>query len=393
MGAAAAGAGAGAPLAEIIAALELAYPPALAEPWDTGIGLTCGDPDAIVTAVSLAVDVDPATVAEARAMGAELLLTHHPLLFRPVQTVAANTDKGALIHRLISGGVAHFAAHTNADRAVGGVNDALAEAIGLVDAAPMIAVAAAALDKIVVFVPEAQADAMVAALAAAGAGALGDYTEAAFVSVGQGRFTPMPGAWPAIGSVGVAERVAEARIEMVAPSAARSQVVAALRAAHPYEEPAFDVIPMAAIPPAAGVREGLGRIGRLPAPMSLAAFTAHVAAVLPATAWGVRAAGDPRHTISTVAVCGGSGGSALAAAAGADVYVTSDITHHTAAEHVADPGRPALVDIAHWAGEWPWLTRAAGVITAAFGDRVATRVSMLRTDAWTLRADAAAGAR
>lgn len=374
----------GVPLAEIIAVLESAYPPALAEPWDTGIGLTCGDPGSLVSSVLLAVDVDPVTVAE--AAGAGLLLTHHPLLFRPVQSVAADTDKGSLLHALIRGGVAHFAAHTNADRAIGGVNDALADALGLVDTRPMVPAAAPVLDTIVVFVPEQDADAMVAALAAAGAGALGDYTEAAFVGRGEGRFTPMPGAHPAVGAVGTSQRVAEARVEMVAPVARRAAVVAALRAAHPYEEPAFAVTPMAAVPPAGGVRSGLGRIGRVPQPMPLAAFTAHVATVLPATAWGVRAAGDAARMIETVAVCGGSGGSEMAAAAPADVYVTSDITHHTAAEHIADPLRPALVDIAHWAGEWPWLARAAAVINEAFGEAVTTRVSTARTDAWSLHA-------
>ncbi|MBN9611238.1 MAG: Nif3-like dinuclear metal center hexameric protein [Actinobacteria bacterium 69-20] len=373
-------------LAEVLAALDAAYPPRLAEPWDTGIGLTCGDPDDEVRHVLLAVDVDPVTVRQARDVGAQLLVTHHPLLFRPVQSVAASTAKGSLLHTLIRSGIAHVAAHTNADRARGGVNDAFAEALGLVDAVPLVPVTPPALDKVVVFVPVDHADAMVSALAAAGAGTIGDYAEAAFVSAGEGRFTPMPGAHPAIGAVGVAERVAEARVEMVLPPARRADVVAALRAAHPYEEPAFDLYEMAPMAPAGGVREGLGRLGRLPAPMTLSAFTAHVASALPATAWGVRAAGDPDRVVEAVAVCGGAGGSELpsATASGADVYVTSDLSHHVVAEHVVDQARPAVVEVAHWAGEWPWLARAAAVIEAAFGAAVTTTVSTLRTDAWTV---------
>src|SRR5262245_15391059 len=123
---------------DVLATVERAYPPALAEPWDTGIGLTCGDPDDRIDGVLLAVDVDAVTVDEAIGTGASLLLTHHPLLFRPVQTVAANSAKGALVHRMIRAGVAHIAAHTNADTAVGGVNDALADVLGIGGTRPLV---------------------------------------------------------------------------------------------------------------------------------------------------------------------------------------------------------------------------------------------------------------
>ena len=170
---------------------------------------------------------------------------------------------------------------------------------------------------------------------------------------------------------------------MVAPRALRSTVVAALRAAHPYEEPAFDVVEL--VPPDEP-GTGLGRVGRLPAPMTLTGFVGYVAARLPATAAGVRAGGDPQRLISTVAVCGGAGDGELdaATAAGADVYVTSDLRHHVAAEHLADPGRPALVDVAHWAGEWPWLQRAADTITAELPGSVSVTVSQRCTDPWTV---------
>ena len=117
---------------DVQAVLEAAYPRSFAEDWDTGIGLTCGDPEAEVSTVLLAVDVDRATVREAIDLGAQLLLTHHPLLFRPVQSIAADTEKGALLHPMLRAGLAHVAAHTNADSAVGGVNDALAAVLGTV---------------------------------------------------------------------------------------------------------------------------------------------------------------------------------------------------------------------------------------------------------------------
>jgi putative NIF3 family GTP cyclohydrolase 1 type 2 len=176
--------------------------------------------------------------------------------------------------------------------------------------------------------------------------------------------------------------VAETRLEMVLPRGRRAAVVAALRASHPYEEPAFDVLELAPIPSS----RGLGRIGNLPGPERLAAFTERVARCLPATAWGVRAAGDPDRMIGRVAVCGGAGDSALDAAltAGVDAYVTADLRHHPASEHLLRPGAPALVDVAHWASEWPWCEQAAGVVRAALGGSVEVRVSRLRTDPWTL---------
>ena len=260
-----------------------AYPPELAEDWDTGIGLTCGDPDEIVYSVLLAVDADEATVDEAIRLGAGVLLTHHPLLFRPVQSVAEHTSKGALISRMILAGVAHLAAHTNADAAMGGVNDALAGTLGLTELRPLV----------------------------------------------------------------------------------------------PRES--------------TGVT-GSGRIGRLPGPLSLREFVAYVADRLPATAAGVRAAGDPDRMLSTVAVCGGAGDGFLdaAAAAGVDVYLTSDLRHHVVAEFVADRSHPTVVDVAHWAGEWPWLAAAAALLQSEH-DTLTVTVSNTRTDPWTLHAPSAMG--
>ena len=369
-------------VADLQRALERAYPPALAQEWDTGIGLTCGDPQAPVRRVLLAVDVDLVTVAEAVETDVQLLVTHHPLLFRRVQSVAAYTAKGALLHRLIRAGIAHLACHTNADDAVGGVNDALAARLGLADVRPLEPAAEPALDKIVVFVPVAATEAVLAAMGAAGAGRLGDYTDAAFVSAGTGRFRPGPAATPAVGVAGRLELVEEQRVEVIAARTDRAAVVAALRAAHPYQEPAFDVLELADRPG----RAGSGRIGRLPEPLSLNDFTELVARTLPPVAAGVRAAGDPTRRVRDVALCGGAGGSLLDAAtrSGADVFLTSDLSHHVVAEHVADPRRPAVVEVAHWAGEWPWLAAAAGVVEAATAGTVTSTVSTFRTDPWTV---------
>lgn len=367
-------------LAEITAVLEAAYPPALAEDWDA-VGLVCGDPAEPVSSVLFAVDAVPETVDEAIETGARLLVTHHPLLLRGVHGVGADTPKGALLHRLIRNGVGLYTAHTNADSADPGVNDALAEALGLAVTGPLQPKPADPLDKIVAFVPTGAAiRAVHEALSAAGAGEIGDYSHCSFATAGTGQFLPHAGANPAIGEVGRLERVAETRLEMVLPRHRRRAVVEALRASHPYEEPAFDVLELAELPS----RRGLGRVGTIE-PEPLSAFTSRVAAALPETAWGVRAAGDPDRVVERVAVCGGAGDSALSAAvaAGVDAYVTADLRHHPASEHLL-AGGPALVDVAHWASEWPWCAQAAAVIDKELGGSVDTRVSTIRTDPWTL---------
>lgn len=370
-------------LADLITVLDGWFDPRWAEVWDA-VGLVCGDPDEPVTRVLLAVDAVPVTIDEALDGGAQLLLTHHPLLLTPVHGVGADDSKGALVHRMIRGGLAHFVAHTNADVADPGVSDALAARLGLTATGPLEPQVGEPLDKLVVFVPVADAGRLIDALSAAGAGALGDYDRCAWTVEGTGTFRPLPGAHPTLGRVGEIEIVPEARVEMVVAARRRADVVAALRAAHPYEEPAFDLLAQAPLPS----RRGTGRIGELPSAMSLAAFTAYVAARLPSTVWGVRAAGDPARVVRTVAVCGGSGGSlaALARRAGADVLLTADLKHHPVVEEVSERGADgiALVDAAHWATEAPWLDDLAVRLRDHFGTSVDVQVSRRVTDPWTV---------
>jgi dinuclear metal center YbgI/SA1388 family protein len=361
-------------LGDVVAALDELYPPAWAESWDA-VGLVVGDPDAAVRRVLFAIDPVAPVVAEAAERGADLLVTHHPLFLRGTTTVAATTPKGRLVHRLVSGRCGLFVAHTNADVANPGVSDALASTLGLVDTRPLSPSAAEPLDKVVVFVPVGDADAVLDAMAAEGAGAVGDYERCAWRTTGEGTFRPLPGAAPAVGAVGEIASVEEARLEVVLPRGRRDAVVRALLAAHPYEEPAYDVLELATV---LGTR-GLGRVGRLPEPLTLAELTRLAAAALPATSWGVRAAGDPLQVIETLAVCGGAGDDLLAAASCADAYLTSDLRHHPASEA---PEGLALLDAAHWATEWPWLAVAARALSDAVG--VDTAVSSLVTDPWTL---------
>lgn len=282
-------------LADVVRVLERRYPPSTAETWDA-VGLVAGDPDAPVRRVLLAVDPVATVADEALEWDADLVVTHHPLFLRGVHSVAATTFKGALVHRLVRGGCALYAAHTNADAARGGVAEALAGALGVVDLVPLVA-------------------------------------------DGDGE-------------------------------------------------------------------TGTGRVGRLATPTTLRAFAQAVADATPPTAQGVRFAGDPDGRVERVALVGGSGDPFFDAAreAGADVYVTADLRHHPAseqrerAEHDARVGgraTPYLVDLAHFASEWPWLALAARDLVAdlvGLGTTVETRVSVRRTDPWTGRVGSTAGA-
>jgi dinuclear metal center YbgI/SA1388 family protein len=262
----------------VVAALDRRYPRDWAEQWDK-VGLVLGDFDSPVRRVLCVVDCVPETVDQALAAGADLIVAHHPLLLKPVSSIAPDTYKGRIIHRLIRADVALYSAHTNADIANPGVSDALAARLDLTDLRPLV---------------------------------------------------------PAEG-------------------------------------------------PGEGGGRGIGRIGRLAAPMLLDEFVGFAARRLPATTAGVRAAGDPERMIHTLAVCGGAGDTFLtaAAAAGVDAYLCADLRHHPASEYLA-AGGPALLDVAHWASERPWLDEVAEWLRGTFP--VETLVSDLDTDPWTVHA-------
>ncbi len=256
-------------LSDLVDLLHGWYPPATADDWDA-VGLVYGDPGAPVSKVLFAVDPAPEVAREAADWGADLLVVHHPLFLKPVHGFPATTPKGRTLATLAGAGCALLTAHTNADRAVGGVSEAMAHALGLTDVRPLQPSADEAVDKLVVYVPADDADAIRAALAEAGAGLIGDYDHASFSTPGQGRFRPLEGANPTIGSVGRVEIVDEVRIEVVLSRTRRARVVAAMLAAHPYEEPAYDVVELAD----PGTSEtGAGRIGDV-AETTLARFRA-----------------------------------------------------------------------------------------------------------------------
>ena len=361
-------------LQDVVGALDGAYPRDLAEDWDA-VGLVGGDLQAPVSSVLLAVDVTSAVVDEALQAGADLLVAHHPLLLRAVHGVGTDTVEGRLLHRLITGGCGLFTAHTNADSAAPGVSDALARTIGLTDLLPLEPQPEDPRDQLVVRVPSASAGSVAAALTDAGAAQVHVVSEVADVAeVAEAAQVP------------VGSRAGLSRVEGVLPRPQRVQALAAVRRAHPDPEPSVVVHELAASPSP----RGFGRVGTLPQPMSLQAFAEHVARVLPRTATGVRVAGPVHAVVQRVAVCGGSGDSLIGAAraAGADVLVTADLRHHPVCGAM-EAGGPWVVDVAHWASEWPWLMGARERILSALdplGEHLTVVVSRTVTDPWTSRA-------
>ncbi len=343
-------------LAEVIGAVEEWFDPRWAESWDA-VGLTCGDPGADITRALLAVDVTPQIVAEAEAAGAQLLFTHHPLLLTAVHGVPVTDPKGEMVDRMIRAGIAHYVAHTNADVAVPGVSDALADRLGLTGLRPLEVAPEDAPQTLIAFLATDDAAPVVRAVVTAGATRV-------WRTIGVGATRERP-----------SEPAAETRIELTVPPGALPGIVAALDGAPCYVQPQVAV----------GGARGTGRVGELPEAMTLQQFTEHAARVLPPTAWGVRAAGDPYRRVGTVAVCGGSGAPFVAAAhrAGADAYLTADLKHHATLEAVTERGM-ALVDAAHWATEAPWLDVVATRLRGRFGTTVNVTVSATVTDPWTL---------
>jgi len=366
-----------------VALVDRTWPERDAESWDR-TGLQVGDPAAPVGTVLVCLDVTPEVLDEAERAGAQLVLAHHPLLFRPLERLTPDTASGALALRAARAGIALLAAHTNFDVAAGGTSDPVAELLGLRDVRPLVPARlgdAGQQLKLVTFVPAEHTEAVLAALSEAGAGVIGEYTSCSFRVSGTGTFRPSARANPAAGQRERLNHEAEERLEMILPRARAAQAVAALRAAHPYEEVAFDLVPLVAAPEAG---KGLGRIGQLPQPLALRDVAARLAEALPSP--HLRSAGDPALQVRTVAVCGGAGDSLVGAAlgAGADCYVTGDLRHHVALDALTMG--MALIDAGHYATEaaaLPHLRATLAEAASRHGLSARLVASEVRTEPWS----------
>lgn len=365
---------------DLARALEAWAPPASAQSYDN-VGLQVGDSSREITGVIVALDLTSAVIDEAAAAGANLIVTHHPLLFRPLRALTPSSQVGALALRLAERGIALYTAHTNLDAARGGVSFALAETLGLQNV-QFLQGESGHLVKLAVFVPGDHAGAVREALAGAGAGQIGEYEACAFGSSGTGYFRPTEAARPYQGEPGGAlESAEEVRLEVLLPRWKLGQALGAARAAHPYEEMAYDVFAAEQ----ADTRVGMGALGALPEAELLPAFLARVAKALGSEA--LRYAGRDDQRIRTVAVCGGAGRDLIGAArrAGADAYVTADLTYHTFFDALGPGGEAtlALIDAGHYETEQMTEALLVDFLRGAFPgveiSATALRTSPMRT--------------
>ena len=325
---------------EVIQLFESFSPKYLAEEGDP-IGLQVGTLNKKVKKVIVALDVTEEVVDEAVKNEVDLIIAHHPLIFRPLKKIVPDQPAGRTIEKLIKHDIALYAAHTNLDIAEGGVNDMLANALGLQDTSILKVTHREKLYKLAVYVPVSAEEEVREALGKAGAGNLGNYSHCSFSVSGTGRFKPDQEADPFIGSAGELEQVEEVKVEVVVPEPSVNKVVKAMLKAHPYEEVAYDLY---ALENETGKEFGLGRIGSVSKAMSLREYAEHVKKALDVTS--VRVIGDMDAIVKKAAVLGGDGDKFVRTAqfAGADVFITGDIYYHTAVDfkqegmNIIDPG-------------------------------------------------------
>jgi len=312
---------------EIVQEVEKIAPLSLAQDWDN-VGLLIGDSQKDVKNVLLTIDITNVVLAEARRLRTDLIVSYHPVIWDGLKKITPDGPT-AVVYELIRRDIAVFSIHTALDTVSGGVNDALAEIVGIKDGEPLgdfVANPAPANYKLVVFVPVNSAGQLADAVFNAGAGAIGNYSHCGFSTAGQGSFLPLTGAKPAIGKKGKLERVPELRFETIVPAGRRDAVIAAMLKAHPYERPAFDLFKLHND----RSRFGLGRIGKLEKPIPLSRIIARIKAQTGAKTVGI--VGPEKRLVKTAAVCAGSCGKIInnVIAKKADLYLTGELKHHQA---------------------------------------------------------------
>jgi dinuclear metal center YbgI/SA1388 family protein len=347
-------------IADLCTFLEAFAPMRLAAEWDN-IGLLFGDRSAACSRIMTCLTVTPESAAEAIDRRASLIVTHHPILFRPTQRLTADTTEGAMLWRLAQAGIAVYSPHTAFDNAEFGINALLASRLGLNAVVPLRSSSAAERCKLVVFVPVQGLIAVSDALFAAGAGQIGHYRECSFRSEGLGTFFGTEATNPTVGQKGRREEVPEFRLEAVCPMDRVESIVAAMRKAHSYEEPAFDIYPL--VPRPSG--EGEGRLGVLPAPLPLREFGGRVRDQIGSSA--LQICGPPERLVRRVALACGAAAEFQSDAirAGADVFLTGEARFHDCL--AAQSRGIALVLAGHYATERFAVEELAEQIKQAFG--------------------------
>ena len=327
---------------DIVAAVEAFAPPELQEDWDNN-GLITGNPQWDCTGVLCALDATAEVVEEAAQKGCNLLLVHHPIVFRGLKRLNGGDYISAAVIAAIKKDIAIYAAHTPLDNILLGVNGYAAEKLSLQNI-EILQPKRGVLRRLITFAPHEQAEAVRTAVFAAGAGHIGKYSECSFNSTGIGTFKAEAGADPFVGEVGKQHQEEETKIEIVFPAYMEAQVVKALVDAHPYEEVAYDIFTMA------NIHKGIGAgiVGYLPEAVEEKTFLSRLAAAFGLTV--IRHTTFTGRPIKKVALCGGSGAFLIKAAraAGADAYITADVKYH---EFFDAEGKLLLADIGHYESE------------------------------------------
>jgi len=320
--------------------LEDLVPLSLAYDWDN-VGLQVGNKHDKTRNVLVTLDVVERVVDEAIEKDCNLIIAHHPLLFAPLKELDLSSPKGQVIHKLIKHNITVYASHTNLDIASGGVNDMLADQLQLKETKPLIKTYSEQLFKLIVFVPTKYSHQLLEALGDAGAGHIGLYSHCGFLSEGQGTFKPLDGADPHVGKINEQHYEEENKLEVIVSEHRISQVLEAMKTYHPYEEVAYDLIKLENN----GDNLGLGKIGKLKEPTTLHALCDKIKDRLQVS--HVRITGETEKEINKVAVLGGSGEKFTQAAlhAGADVYITGDMTFHAAQD--AEEAGLTVIDAGH----------------------------------------------
>jgi dinuclear metal center YbgI/SA1388 family protein len=364
----------------IIQLMERLAPKHYAVP-DDKIGLQVGSVAKEVRKVLVTLDVTPSVVEEAAELGAELIIAHHAVIYRPLAHLRTDTPAGALAASLLRKDIAVYISHTNLDAADGGINDWMADALALSGRDVLEEVHTDKLFKLAVFVPESHHEQVRAAMFNAGAGWIGDYSHCSFNTKGTSTFMPFEGSDPFIGKQGKLTHTEEIKLETVVSHSNKKKVISAMLKAHPYEEVAYDLYGM----DLKGRSFGLGRVGVLPEKESLDQFAERVKTALQVPF--VRMVGDGSKPIRKVAVLGGAGARYIRHAifAGADVLVTGDIDFHSAQDALAaglsiiDPGHHAekimKPHVANWLSE---QLHHKGYATEVFASRLDTEPFQLR---------------
>ena len=344
---------------DIVSQIEKIAPPSLAQSWDN-TGLLIGDSSSAVKKVLLTIDITHEVVKEAKQNGCNFIISYHPVIWDGLKSVTSSS----VVYELVCCGISVYSMHTALDAVAGGLNDELAKMVGIKNPQPIGDFVEGKQNnyKLIVFVPVNSLEKVADAVFKAGAGWIGNYSHCSFRTAGEGTFLPLEGARPAIGKKGRLEKVDEIRFESIVPAEKVADVVRAMKAAHPYEMPAFDVIKLYDFED----RVGLGRIGLLGKPVPLRAILKKIKTATGAKVAGI--VGNKNRKIKKAAVCAGACGKLImtVCAEKCDLYLTGEIKHHQAL--VAQEAGVTVVCLSHTVSERFILKKVAKELQKSLKD-------------------------